>query len=467
MVKELTTAAATPEDTIPKNPFAAVRMPPQHIEAEISVIGAIMLDTEAMAHVADILLPDDFYRKAHQHIYETALELFSKGEPIDILSLSSRLEEKGRLESIGGRGYLADLVNAVPTASNVEHYAHIVRKKRTLRDLIGASGHIHELGFREEQNIEELLDEAERTIFHIAQRSLQQRFIPVKRALEEAWERLDRLHKNTGELGGVPTGFRDLDHLLAGLHPSDLIILAARPSLGKTSLALDIVRHAAVRHNVPVGLFSLEMSTQQVVDRLLSAEAQVNLWKLRTGKLSAESADFANISAALDRLSTAPIFIDDEVSNTALHMRAKARRLQAECGLGLVVVDYLQIMQSHSASDNMVQQITEISRALKGLARELRVPVLAISQLSRAVEQRGGMPRLSDLRDSGSIEQDADVVLFIYREDKYKENSARKNQADIIVAKHRNGPLGKVSLYFHEERATFATLESSGGYEAL
>lgn len=450
-----------------RNPLAAVRMPPQHTEAEVSVLGAILLDPQAIIRVADTLEPTDFYRKQHQLIYEAGVELFSRGEPIDILSLSARLEEKGKLEMAGGKSYLADLVTTVPTASNAAYYATLVRKKKILRDLIEASGIIGELAYKEKEDVELLLDTAEQTIFHISQRSLRQNFVKVNRALEEAWERLDRLHKEDNVPAGVPTGFTHLDDLLAGLHTSDLVVLASRPSLGKTSLALDIARNAAVTHNIPVGIFSLEMSTQQVVDRLLAAEAQVNLWRLRTGKLSTQTDDFLRIRDALERLSKAPIFIDDAISSTALQMRAMARRLQSEHGLGLVIVDYLQIMQANTQSDNMVQQITEISRSLKGLARELNVPVLALSQLSRAVEQRGGIPRLSDLRDSGSIEQDADVVMFIYREDKYKENTQRKNQADIIVAKHRNGPLGKVSLFFHQDKCSFSTMESAKGYEAL
>ncbi|MEK7084895.1 MAG: replicative DNA helicase, partial [Patescibacteria group bacterium] len=287
--------------------------------------------------------------------------------------------------------------------------------------------------------------------------------------LEEAWERIDNLHKNKDQLRGIPTGFKDLDIILAGFQRSDLIIIAARPSFGKTAFALDIARHAAVKNKIPTGIFSLEMSTQQLVDRFIAAEARVDLWKLRTGRLSENSDDFLRIQGALGKLSEAPLFIDDEASNNVLQMRAMARRLQAEHGqLGLVIIDYLQLMQPKTSSENMVQQITEISRSLKGLARELNVPVVAISQLSRAVEQRHPpIPRLSDLRESGSIEQDADVVIFLYREDRYKENSSKQNQADIIVAKHRNGPLGKISLYFDQEKVTFSALEQETGFEAF
>ena len=459
------------EKPIPIESFTAgkIRVPPQNLEAEVSTLGALMLDSNAVIRVVDILGPDDFYRPQHQIIYKTILELFERREPIDVLSLTSRLREKGFLESVGGTSYLADLVNSVPTASNVAHYAEIVKKKKIMRELIRASSEIAELGYDESEDIDQALDDAEKRIFSISQRSLSQRFTPLSQTLEEAWERIDHLHKNKNELRGVATGFKDLDNILAGLQKSDLIIIAARPSFGKTALALDIARQVAVRQNIPVGLFSLEMSSQQLVDRFIASEAHVDLWKLRTGKLSDTSDDFLRIRDALDRLSKAPLYIDDEVSNNVLQMRAMARRLQSECGnLGLVVIDYLQLMQPRTHSDSMVQQITEISRSLKGLARELNVPVVAISQLSRAVESRHPpIPRLSDLRESGSIEQDADVVMLIYREDRYKENSSRQNQVDVIVAKHRNGPVGKVTLYFNPEKVTFATFDEASGFEAF
>jgi len=346
----------------------------------------------------------------------------------------------------------------VPTASNIAHYAKIVQKKRILRELIGASYDIAQLGYKEEEDIDVLLDEAERRIFGISETSLTQNFVQVKSSLEEAFERIDKLHRQEGGTRGVPTGFADLDNYLAGLQKSDLIVLAARPGLGKTSFALDIARNVAISAKVPVGLFSLEMSQEQLIDRLIASQADVDLWRIRTGNLSStgEDNDFLRIQNALGTLSEAPIFIDDAPSPTIIQMRAMARRLQAEHGLGLIVVDYLQLIQPRTMSDNVVQQITEISRALKGLARELHVPVLALSQLSRAVEQRSPqIPRLSDLRDSGSIEQDSDVVLFIYRDVRDNEDSAKRNQAEIHIAKHRNGPLGKVPLYFDEKRVSF------------
>ena len=436
----------------------AVRMPPQNLEAEMSVLGSLMLDKNAVLQAADVLAPEDFYRRTHQIIYEAMFELFKKNEPIDILSVSARLKEKGQLNDVDGHAYLAQLVNSVPTASNIGHYAEIVRQKSLRRRLIEASNQIQELGYQEEQNIEDVIDRSEKTIFGISTKSLKQRFIKVKYALEEAWERIDSL-KSSDQLRGIPTGFAALDHILAGLQKSDLIILAARPSLGKTSLALDIARNAACNYNIPVGIFSLEMSTQQLIDRFIASTAFVDLWKLRTGRLSTKGDDFLRIRDAMEKLSNAPIFIDDEASSNILQMRAMARRLQAEHGLGLLIVDYLQLMMPRRETDSMVQQITEISRSLKALAKELNVPVLAISQLSRAVEQRHPpVPRLSDLRDSGSIEQDADVVAFIYREDKYRENSERQNVAEILIEKHRNGPTGKIELYFNPEKVSFTDI---------
>ena len=443
-------------------PTPDVKLPPQNVEAEQSVLGCLMLDKYALVKVADLLRPEDFYRHSHGQIFQTMLDLYDKNIPIDLLSLNNRLEEIKILEVIGGPAYITSLVNTVPTAAHVLHYAKIVHHKKVLRDLIEAAEHIAQLGFNEKEDIETILDEAEQRIFKISQRSLSQEFMPVKNALEEAFERIDKLHKGDGALRGVATGFGDLDEILGGLQKSDLVILAARPSLGKTSLALDLVRHVAIKGKVPVGVFSLEMSKNDVVDRLIASEAGIDLWKLRTGRLSSEGADndFTRIQEAMASLSEAPIFIDDAPSPTVLQMRTMGRRLQTDKGLGLIVIDYLQLIQPRTNSDNIVQQVSEISRSLKGLARELEVPVLALSQLSRAVEGRPDqMPRLADLRESGSIEQDADVVLFIYREDKVKKDSPRPNIADIMIAKHRNGPIGRVELYFNETQASFKNLE--------
>lgn len=438
-----------------------LKIPPHNKDAEIAVLGSIMIDPSAMTRVADILDPDDFYHQEHRLIYGVLQELFERSAPLDIISVSNRLEEKKLLEAAGGSSGLAALVNATATSSGVEHYAILIKQKHIRRDLIAASHSINELGFREERDIELLLDEAEQKIFALSNRSLRQKFQPVKSALHEAWERIENLHKGEGILRGVPTGFPPLDSLLSGLQKSDLVILASRPSMGKTSLAMDIARNAALQHNVPVGIFSLEMSTQQLIDRFIAAQAHVDLWRLRTGRLSSESDEFVRVHDAIDRLSQAPIFIDDAASGTVLQMRAMARRLQAEHGLGLVIVDYLQLIRPQIHTESMVQQITEISRSLKALARELDIPVLALSQLSRAIEQRPGhLPRLADLRDSGSIEQDADVVMFIYREDKTRENSERPNIADIMIEKHRNGPTGKIELYFNQEKASFSSIDT-------
>jgi replicative DNA helicase len=438
------------------------KLPPQSIEAEKSLLGCLMIDKKAIFKIADFLRAEDFYKPAHQEIYQAALDLFEKGGPIDLLSLSNRLKERGSFEKIGGAGFLTELVNSVPTASHVFNYAKIVQEKRILRDLIDASHEIGVLGYNETDDIDLILDNAEKRIFSIAQRNLSQNFRPVKESLEEAFERIDKLSKHEGGLRGVATGFSDLDNMLGGLQKSDMIILASRPGFGKSSLALNIASNIAIGEKKPVGLFSLEMSRDQVVDRLIAIQANVDLWRLRTGRLSSEGKndDFSRIRHALDILAKAQIYIDDTPSLNVLQMRAMARRLQAHKGLGLVVVDYLQLMEPRSPSDSVVRQITEISKSLKGLARELNVPVLALSQLSRAVEKRSPqIPRLADLRESGSLEQDSDVVLFIYREDRYDTDSPRKNIADIIIAKHRNGPVGKIELYFDESRVSFRNLE--------
>lgn len=439
---------------------AGVRMPPQDNGAEVSTLGSLMLDKDAMYRIADIITPRDFYKPAHQEIFEAMTDLFTRREPIDLLSVTTRLREKGKLEEIGGSAYLVGLVNAVPTATHLEHYASIVKRKRLLRDLIQAAHHIGQLGYKEHENVDELLDEAEQKIFGIAKDSLKQEFHKVKEILEEAWDRIENIHNNRDALRGVPTGFEDLDNLLGGLQRSDLIILAARPSLGKTALALDIARNAALLGH-PVGLFSLEMSKDQLVDRLIAAQGSVDLWRLRTGRLrgDGEDNDFVRIQRAMGALSEIPLFIDDSPSPTVIELRAKARRLQAQHNLQLAIIDYLQLIKGHQNTESRVQEVSEISRSLKAMAKELNIPVLALSQLSRGVEMRpSAIPKLSDLRDSGTIEQDSDVVMFIYREDKAKENSDRKNIAEIRVEKHRNGPTGKMELYFHDESATFRSI---------
>lgn len=446
----------------PSNQGLPEKLPPQSIEAERSLLGCLLLDKEAIFKVADFLIPEDFYRGIHQEIYNVCLELFQKGEPIDILSVSNRLREKNLLDEVGGNSYLTELINSVPTPAHVLNYAQIIHRKRTLRDLISASQEIGQMAYDESQDINILLDSAEKRIFSVAQKSLSQKFVPVRATLEEAFERIDRLSKHGASLRGLPTGFTDLDNILAGLQKSDLIILASRPTLGKSSLAINIAANIAINEKIAVGIFSLEMSRDQVVDRLISSLAGVDLWRLRTGRLSADGDenDFTRIQRAMAILSDAPIYIDDAPSPTVLQMKAMCRRLQAEKGLGLVIIDYLQLMQPLNPEASPVQQVSENSRTLKALAREFNIPVLVISQLSRAVEHRAPpIPRLSDLRQSGTIEQDADVVLFIYREERYQPETPRKGIADIIVAKHRNGPVGRVELYFDERNVTFRNLE--------
>lgn len=444
------------------------KLPPQSIEAEKSLLGCLMLDRNAVIKVADFIGAKDFYRGSHQEIYQACQELFDKGEPIDLLSVANRLKEKGKLEEVGGNGYLTDLINSVPTASNVFNYAKIVQRKRILRDLIDAGSEITGLGYDESEDPEILLDRAEKMIFGVTQKGLSQNFIQIKDTLEDAFDRIDKLSKHKGGLRGLPTGFTDLDNILSGLQKSDLIILASRPSMGKSALAMNIAGNVAINEKLPVGFFSLEMSKDQLVDRFIADIAGVDSWRLRTGKLSGDGDDndFSRIQKALGILSEAPIFIDDAAISNVLQMRAMARRLQAKEGLGLIIVDYLQLMEPRNTMASMVQQMTEISRSLKSLARELNVPVLAISQLSRAVEQRSPQkPRLSDLRETGAIEQDADVVLFIYREDRYRPESDRKNIAEIMISKHRNGPVGSVELYFDESRVSFRNLEKGYGEE--
>ncbi|MFH1714255.1 MAG: replicative DNA helicase [Candidatus Nealsonbacteria bacterium] len=444
----------------------AGKLTPQSIEAEKSLLGCIMLDKNAIIKVVDFISTEDFYKPNHQEIFNACQEIFIKGEPIDLLSVINRLKEKKKLEDIGGNSYLTEIINQVPTASNILNYAKIIQKKRILRDLIETGSEVASLGYNETEDPEVLLDEAEKKIFTIAQKGLSQNFLPIKDSLGEAFERIDKLSKHKGELRGLPTGFKDLDNMLAGLQKSDLIILASRPSMGKSALAMNIASYVAISEKIPVGIFSLEMSRDQLVDRLIADQAGIDLWRLRTGKLSGdgEENDFSRIQHSLGILSEAPIYLDDAGSINILQMRALARRLQAEKGLGLIIVDYLQLMEPRNAQAPIVQQMTEISRSLKSLAKELQVPVLAVSQLSRAVEQRSPqIPRLSDLRETGAIEQDADVVLFIYREDRYRQETERKNLADIIVAKHRNGPVGKIELYFDESRVAFRNLEK--GYQ--
>jgi len=438
------------------------KTPPQNIAAERSLLGSLLIDKDAIIKIVDFISSRDFYNTKNQTIYGAVKELFEKSDAIDILSVSSRLNEKHMLEGIGGKTYLTELVNSVPNALHVLDYAKMVQKKRILRDLIYCSYEIGKMGYNEEEDTEILLDKAESKIFAISQGSMNQQFSSMKDELVKAFDRLDKLSKHKGSARGVPTGFKQLDNVLSGLQNSDLVILAARPSMGKSSLALDIARHVGVELKKPVGFFSLEMSKDQVIDRLIASQSNVDLWKLRTGHLSGdgEDNDFQRIQHAMGELSEAPIFIDDTAGINIMQMRAMTRRLQARFGLSMVVVDYLQLMEPRNSQASMVQQMTEISRSLKGLAKELNIPVLALSQLSRAVESRTpAIPKLSDLRETGALEQDADVVLFIYREEKYRPETERKNIADILISKHRNGPVGRIELFFSEQNASFRNIE--------
>ena len=440
------------------------------------MLGSLVIDKDAVVKVADRVRAEDFYRESHEKIYEAITQLFERHDPIDILSLGNRLEEQGLLQRVGGRAYLVELSNMVPTSAHVVHYAEIVQKKATLRRLLQAASDITKIGYNEDEDVDLALDAAERSLFNVSEKFNKNTFVSIRSVLHDAFDRIDELHREKGKLRGVSTGFKELDNLLAGFQKSDLIILAARPSVGKTSLALDIARQVGVGKKLPVAFFSLEMSKEQLVDRMICAQADVDLWKLRTGRLSDRDDDFPRIGHALGELSEAPIFIDDSATLNIMQLRTKARRMKTEHGLGLIMVDYLQLMEgrSNKGSDNRVQEVSEISRGLKQIAKELNVPVLALAQLSRAVEAiKPSIPRLSHLRDSGSIEQDADVVMFIYRKSadrNYRPEDVppeEQNIAEIHIAKHRNGPTGMMRLYFEKKRASFKNLSAQGGAQRL
>jgi replicative DNA helicase len=436
------------------------KLPPQNLDAEAMVLGSILIDKNAIFQVADILTSTDFYSPQHEKIFDAIMTLYERRQPIDVMTLTTYLKEKDDLASVGGSSYLADLTNQVTTASHVAHYANIVKEKKTLRDLIKAAAEITEMAFVPKRNLEDLMDEVEQKILTISEHSLPQNFAAVKDELKSAYERMEKLHAGGNKIRGVPTGFSGLDTILSGLQKSELVVLGARPSVGKTSLALDIARQAAAT-GATIGLFSLEMSREQIVDRVISAASNVPLWHILTGRIE-DDTEFAMIQNGLEKLSSAKIFIDDSPSLNVIQMRSMARRLQVEHGLDLLIVDYLQLIRPRTSSDNVVSQVTEISRGLKALARELKTPVLALSQLSRGIEQRGGMPRLSDLRESGSIEQDADVVMFLYRKDRDTNatyGDTEEGTTQVIVAKHRNGALGTIDLKFDAERATFKTID--------
>jgi replicative DNA helicase len=434
------------------------RLPPQSIEAEEAILGSILIDPDAIIRVAAMLKPEDFYREKHGWVYETALILHERREPIDFLTVCDELERRGQLDEVGGAAFITTLINVVPTSIHAEHYARIVERTATRRRLIEAAGQIAALAYQEAEDVDEVVDRAEQVLFGVSERRISRELVPIKQVLSEYYDRIEYLTRHQGEMIGIPTGFDDIDKLLGGLQRSDLVILAARPSVGKTSLALSFAHNAAKKYGQRVAFFSLEMANEQVVQRLIAAETGINAQRLRRGEI--EQDEWGRFIKATSDLAETHIYIDDTPSISALELRTKARRLHAEIGTDLIVVDYLQLMRGDFRSENRVQEISSISRALKALARELNVPVLALSQLSRGVESRTDKrPILSDLRESGALEQDADVVIFIYRDEMYNENTERPNIADILVSKHRNGPTGSVSLYFRKELAQFLEAE--------
>ena len=439
------------------------RLPPQNIEAEQSVLGSLLIDSKAIITVASFLSPDDFYRGTHGEIHAAMLALHERREPIDFVTACDELERREALERVGGAAYLTSLINMVPTSIHVEHYAHIVERTAILRHLIDAAGEIAGLAYQEIGSVEEIIDKAESALFKVSQQRVNQSLMPIGQIVADYYDHIEYLHEHQDETIGLPTGFADLDRLLNGMQKSDLIIIAGRPSMGKTSFALTMARHAALKQNSIIALFSLEMSDQQVVQRLISSETNIDSQRLQAGRLQDSEWDVFVRSSNI--LAESAIYIDDTPSPTPLEIRTKSRRLAEEHGLDLIIIDYLQLMQGNRRTENRVQEISNISRSLKGLARELRVPVVALSQLSRAVESRDDKhPRLSDLRDSGSIEQDADVVMFLYRDEVYNPKTELQNIAEIVVSKHRNGPTGAVSLRFRKELVRFENLALVGDY---
>ncbi|SDE79244.1 replicative DNA helicase [Sporomusa acidovorans] len=441
------------------------RVPPQNVEAEQSVLGAMMIEREAISKVSEILKPEDFYREAHRLIYNAMMELFNKNDAVDLVTVVEVLRREEKLEATGGIAYVSALANSVPTAANVMYHARIVEEKALLRQLITTATNVAGMGYEANEEVAVIMDKAEKMILEVANRRAGQEFASIKNIIFDVFDKVSELYSSKGGITGLPTGFKDLDKLTSGLQPSDLILIAARPSMGKTAFVLNIAQHIAVREKQAVAFFSLEMSKEQLVQRMLCAEAPIDAQRLRIGEL--ENNDWDKLVRAADRLAAAPIFIDDTAGITVMEMRSKARRLKIEHDLKLIIIDYLQLMQGSTGSsrnENRQQEISEISRSLKALARELKVPVIALSQLSRSVESRQvKKPMLSDLRESGSLEQDADIVAFIYREDYYEPDTERKNITDIIVAKHRNGPVDSIQLFFHKQFTKFSDLSRMPG----
>ena len=437
---------------------------PHSTEAEKTVLGALLLDPDAIIKISDLLTPEDFYDPTYRMIFQAIFELYQQHEPIDFVTVSTKLSDNKKIQDVGGSAFLAELASVVPTSSHIYQYAQIVKTKAVHRRIIGAGQKITGLGYETEKPIAELLDEVEKTVFHISNMFMKEKFLHIREVLDARYEKFAEMHESKDEnaVKGVSTGFQALDYKLSGLQPSDLIILAGRPSMGKTALALNIAQNAAIKSHKTVGIFSLEMSKEQLVDRLFASMLGVDSWKLQRGKL--DDSDFQNMGPIMDELNKANIFIDDSVASSMPELRAKARRLQMEHGLDLLIIDYLQLMSTGNAHyvGNRVQEISEISRSLKQIGRELRIPILALSQLSRAVESRpGNIPQLSDLRDSGSIEQDADIVLMMYREDYYEEDSDRPGMTDIYIRKHRNGPTGRIEMLFKKEQMRFFDIDKA------
>lgn len=443
---------------------AVDKIPPQSIEAEQSVLGSMIIDREAIFTAAELIREDDFYRTAHQKIFGAIIALNEKGEPVDLVTLADELQRRRSLEDAGGMAYLSALAGAVPTAANVQYYTLIVRDKAILRSLIRISTKIVEGCYEGPPDVEEFLDATEQQIFEVGKQGKQRSFVPLKEVIEETFERIEQVFDTKKAITGVSTGFADLDEKCSGLHPSDLVIVAARPGMGKTTLALNIAQHMAVNEKKPVAFFSLEMSRDQLAQRMLCAAAKIDAQNLRNGRLSQE--EWMKLTRACGPLSESPIYIDDSASLSVMEVRAKARRLKAEKGLEAVFVDYLQLMRSYSRTENRQQELSEISRSLKALAKELSLPVIALSQLSRAVEKRTDRrPILSDLMESGGIEANADLVVFIYRDSYYSQDPA-DNLAEVIIAKQRNGPTGTIKLYFMNRYNRFANIARSGEIEA-
>jgi replicative DNA helicase len=430
------------------------KLPPQNREAEMSVLGAMFFDEIALAKAIEVLTPDFFYDQRHQNIFSVMVTLFSRNHPVDLITVSEELKKRKQLEELGGISYLTQLTTIVPTAANIEHYARIVKDKALLRKLIQSGTQIVQNSLEAEGNAREMIDSAEKMIFDIGQSQIENKTVQIKDIIHESMEAIDQLFQRKEHITGIATGFHEFDMKTAGLQPSDLVIVAGRPSMGKSAFATAIIEHAGINLKKPVVIFSLEMSKEQLVQRMLCSHARVDAQKVRTGYLSHQ--DWPKLTNAAGKLSEAPIFIDDTPGQTVLEIRAKARRLKMKHDISLIVIDYLQLMQGAKSSENRQQEISEISRSLKALAREIRVPVIAVSQLSRAVESRtGNRPQLSDLRESGAIEQDADVVVFLFREEYYQPSEENKNKAEAIIAKQRNGPTGSIPLVFLKEWTRF------------